>query len=64
MQKRLSLWQTAYGDLSDANGNTLTAMDESGIRVAEENFLWAWTAMLLASFPAGLFLSFARPFAS
>ena len=31
---------------------------------AEENFLWAWTAMLLASFPAGLFLSFARPFAA
>ena len=23
----VSLWQTAYGDLSDANGNTLTAMD-------------------------------------
>ncbi len=25
-------------------------------------FLWAWTSMLLASFPAGMLLAFARPF--
>ena len=31
---------------------------------AEENFLWAWAALMIASFPAGIFLSFARPFAA
>ena len=31
---------------------------------AEENFLWAWTALMIASFPAGIFLSFARPFSA
>lgn len=30
---------------------------------AEESFLWAWTAMMIAGFPVGMFLSFARPFA-
>ena len=29
---------------------------------SEHNFLWAWSAMLLAAFPSGLFLSFARTF--
>ncbi len=29
---------------------------------SENNFLWSWTAMLLASFPAGLFLSYSRTF--
>lgn len=31
---------------------------------AEESFLWAWAAMLIASFPVGMFLSFSRPFAT
>ena len=29
---------------------------------SEHNFLWAWSAMLLAAFPSGLFLSYARTF--
>ena len=31
---------------------------------AEDSFLWAWTALMIASFPTGIFLSFARPFAA
>ena len=31
---------------------------------AEDSFLWAWTALMIASFPAGMFLSFSRPFAA
>lgn len=28
------------------------------------SFLWAWTALLIASFPVGVFLCFSRPFAA
>ena len=31
---------------------------------AEDSFLWAWTALMIASFPVGIFLSFSRPFAA
>ena len=31
---------------------------------AEDSFLWAWTALMIASFPTGIFLSFSRPFAA
>ena len=31
---------------------------------AEDSFLWAWTALMIASLPTGIFLSFARPFAA
>jgi hypothetical protein len=30
---------------------------------SKENFLWAWTAMLLAGYPAGALFAYARPFA-
>ena len=29
-----------------------------------ESFLWAWSAMLLASFPAGIFIAYAKPFSA
>ena len=29
-----------------------------------ESFLWSWAAMLLASYPAGILIAYARPFAS
>ena len=44
----VSLWQTAYGDLSDANGNTLTAMDYIMLLPTPEDEL-----NQSASFPGG-----------
>ena len=32
-------------------------------RHSREDFLWTWTAMLIAAYPMGVFLAFARPFA-
>ena len=29
-----------------------------------EHFLWAWSAMLLASFPAGILIAYAKPFSA
>ena len=31
---------------------------------AEDSFLWAWTALMIASFPAGMFFELPRPFAA
>ena len=44
----VSLWQTAYGDLSDANGNTLTPMDYIMLLPTPEDEL-----NQTASFPGG-----------
>ncbi len=44
----LALWQTAYGDLSDANGNTLTPMDYIMLLPTPEDEL-----RQTASFPGG-----------
>ena len=30
----------------------------------DEHFLWAWSAMLLASFPAGILIAYAKPFSA